>query len=412
MGGVGEGARTASRGAGLAGEPSRPAGHDRGTAGCAGAWLQGLVAASLSALLGGCDAATDALVCSVEAVYRAGSSSAPALPDAVTVVAQTETEPVADPCDAADDPAVWVNPTAPGASLVVATNKRRGLVVYDLDGRLVSQLDVGLTNNVDLRSLQTSSGRGAVAGAPVALVAASNRSGDTLDILHLFAGGNLVPQRAIPAAYDGESPYGLCLYRGEAHLYAFATYKDGAIRQWRLAGDGGADRLVRALGVGSQAEGCVADDAANALFIGEEDAGIWRFDAAPDGATDPILVDGMRRSGGHLAADVEGLALHASSGTPESGYLVASSQGNSSFVLYDRSPPHAYRGSFLIGASGIDAVTDTDGIAIASTALGPRFPHGLLVVQDGDNRGPTGEALHQNFKLIPWHRVTSAIGLP
>ena len=374
----------------------------------AGRWPTFLVV-SLLALLSGCDAAVDAFVCSVEAAYRAGSSSAPPPEDAATVVAHAETEPVADPCDAADDPAVWVNPAAPDASLVVATNKRRGLVVYDLDGRLVSQLDAGQTNNVDLRALQESPGD---ADAPVALVAASNRTGDTLDLLHLFADGRLVPQRAVPAAYDGESPYGLCMYQSTTSLYAFATYKDGAIRQWRLGGDGAGDRLVRTLRVPSQVEGCVADDSAQTVFVGEEDAGIWRFPAEPESGAEPVLVDGMRDSGGRLEADVEGLAIHASNGSAATGYLVASSQGNSSFVLYDRAPPHAYRGSFRIGAASIDEVSDTDGIAIASTPVGRHFPNGLLVVQDGDNQGPSGEAEHQNFKLIPWHEVMAAVGLP
>ena len=362
--------------------------------------------------LSGCDATVDAFVCAVEAAYRAGSSSAPPPPDAAVVVADAETEPVADPCDAADDPAVWVNPGAPTASLVVATNKRRGLVVYDLDGRLVSQLDVGQTNNVDLRSLQGRAGAGEATEAAVALVAASNRSRDTLDILHLFADGRLVRQRGITAGYDGESPYGLCLYRGATALYAFATYKDGAIRQWQLGADGTGDRLVRTLRVPSQVEGCVADDPAHTVFVGEEDVGIWRFHAEPDGKADPILVDGLRDNSGQLVADVEGLAIHASGDSSASGYLVASSQGNSSFVLYDRSPPHAYRGSFHVGGAGIDEVSDTDGIAIASTALGTSFPDGLLVVQDGDNRGATGEAEHQNFKLISWRNVTSALDVP
>lgn len=367
-------------------------------------WLA--VVTLLATALGGCDTVNDVLVCSVEAAFRAGTSSAPPPADAVTVPAHVETEPVADPCDAADDPAVWVNPDAPDASLIVATNKRRGLVVHGLDGGLLAQLDVGQTNNVDLRSLPGSAGAGEATRA-VALVAASNRSSDTVDILHLFADGRLVPQRSIPAGFDRESPYGLCLYQGPANLYAFATYKDGAVRQWRLAAS--ADSLVRTLRVSSQVEGCVADDGAGALFVGEEDAGIWRFDAEPGGTAAPMLVDKMREAGGHLVADVEGLAIHASSGSAESGYLVASSQGNSSFILYDRSPPHSYRGSFRIGAGRVDEVTDTDGIAIASTPLGPKFPTGLLVAQDGDNQGPGGESQHQNFKLIPWHKVTSTV---
>ncbi|MEO0398928.1 MAG: phytase [Pseudomonadota bacterium] len=58
---------------------------------------------------------------------------------AVTVDASQETEPVLDRCDAADDPAIWVNESAPSASLVLGTNKQRSLNVYDLDGALLSR---------------------------------------------------------------------------------------------------------------------------------------------------------------------------------------------------------------------------------------------------------------------------------
>ena len=53
-------------------------------------------------------------------------------------------------------PAVWVDESDPEASLIVATNKLRGLVVYGLDGAVVSTNDVGRVNNVDLRAAWTS----------------------------------------------------------------------------------------------------------------------------------------------------------------------------------------------------------------------------------------------------------------
>ena len=40
----------------------------------------------------------------------------------------------------------------PERSLVVATDKRSGLLVYDLAGRQVQYLPVGNLNNVDLRT--------------------------------------------------------------------------------------------------------------------------------------------------------------------------------------------------------------------------------------------------------------------
>ena len=53
--------------------------------------------------------------------------------------------------DAADDPAVWVNPDDPSKSVIVGTDKEGGLMVYDLAGRQLQYLPVGDMNNVDVR---------------------------------------------------------------------------------------------------------------------------------------------------------------------------------------------------------------------------------------------------------------------
>ena len=99
--------------------------------------------------------------------------------DTRTVAAAAETAPVPDPCDAADDVAVWVNESDPEASLIVATNKLRGLLVYGLDGAVVSTSDVGRVNNVDLRDGVD------VGGEEAIVVAATNRTTATIDVLAL-----------------------------------------------------------------------------------------------------------------------------------------------------------------------------------------------------------------------------------
>ena len=53
--------------------------------------------------------------------------------------------------DAADDPAIWVNPNDPLKSLILGTNKDVGVYVYGLDGSEKQRLPVGLSNNIDLR---------------------------------------------------------------------------------------------------------------------------------------------------------------------------------------------------------------------------------------------------------------------
>ena len=75
-------------------------------------------------------------------------------------------------------------------------------------------------------------------------------------------------------------------------------------------------------------------------------------------------------------------------------------------MIYRREGANAYVATFEIAAAGrIDAVSQTDGIAATSANLGPAFPQGLFIAQDGKN-----DDCNQNFKLVPWHSIAAAIG--
>ena len=348
---------------------------------------------------------------------RPGPPPQPA--DTRTVVAVAETPPVADPGDAADDPAIWVNTADPSASLIVATNKLRGLVVYGVDGEIVSSSDFGQLNNVDLRT-----GGDGVGLGEVIVVSATNRTTRTIDVFGLDPEtGNLSPLLNTPIRPDfAEDPYGLCMYRSAASgdLYVFAIGYAGAVEQWRLDGGGRSGwtgTRVRSWEIGSKTEGCVADDTNGWLFVGEEEVGVWRYDAKPDaGTTGRFAVDRVgvgEAGGGHLAASVEGVTLYAPpDGDPLDGFLVASSQGNNTYVIYDRASPHVYRGTFRVGdGATVDGAEDTDGVDVVSTPLGPDYPMGLLVVQDGINVAPDGSEANQNFKFVSWQDVAEALGL-
>ena len=61
----------------------------------------------------------------------------PAEPVLPEVAAVRQTDPVGRQGDAADDPAIWIHPTQPEKSRVLGTNKKQGLLAYDLDGKLL-----------------------------------------------------------------------------------------------------------------------------------------------------------------------------------------------------------------------------------------------------------------------------------
>ena len=321
----------------------------------------------------------------------------------VSVGAVRETVAVKTLDDAADDPAIWRNAADPSKSLIVATDKKAGLYVYGLDGEVRDFKPSSRLNNVDLR------GEVKINGVDAVLVAASDRADETHSKLALYA---LSPQTEkltelanLPAG-SGEA-YGLCLYRrsSDRALFAFVVEKSGHIIQLQVdvSGEQPAAFVVREMQLASQSEGCVADDRTGKLYVGEEDVGIWRFDANPDGPTrgEPFAkVDKQQ-----LVDDVEGLAL-AQIGE-RGGYLVASSQGDSAYAVYaleDGKP----MGRFQIGdnGKGIDGTSETDGIELVLGDFGPDFPQGLFIAQDGDN---APEA--QNFKLVSWADVVRRLQL-
>ncbi|NJM15773.1 MAG: phytase [Bacteroidales bacterium] len=108
-----------------------------------------------------------------------------------------------------------------------------------------------------------------------------------------------------------------------------------------------------------------------------------------------------------MAYDLEGLAIFYGK-QPNTGYLIASSQGNFTYAIFDRMPPNNYIGSFeLADSAGIDGVQETDGLDVLNHNLGPDFPHGIFIAQDGFNYH--GDSLKaQNFKLVKWQDIARA----
>jgi 3-phytase len=93
---------------------------------------------------------------------QANTAKAPEPPAAAAplpqVLAVRETDPVNTEGDAADDPAIWVNPADPAQSLIIGTAKKSGLYTYGLDGKMVQFLPEGRLNNVDIRSVRLGGG--------------------------------------------------------------------------------------------------------------------------------------------------------------------------------------------------------------------------------------------------------------
>ncbi|MFN6936701.1 MAG: phytase, partial [Tsuneonella sp.] len=313
---------------------------------------------------------------------------------AVTVTARAETPPVGTAReDAADDPAIWRNAVNPAASLIVGTDKKGGLYVYDLKGAQKSFLAAPGLNNVDLIE---------IAGGRV-LVIASDRS--DLTTVNLFmalldtATGKLAPAGKI-AVGPGEG-YGICMVKpaGRDGVTAFSAPKSGTIYKTVISEANGAfaGTTTTLAQVPTQTEGCIADPRTGTLYIGEEDAGIWAIDTATGAKRMVAPIDNKL-----LVADVEGLAI-APEGT-DRGYLVASSQGDNAYAVF-RLPGMTPVGRFRIATGTLGSVEETDGIELDNRDFGPDFPKGIFIAQDGVN-APRA----QNFKYARWDEILDALG--
>jgi 3-phytase len=319
---------------------------------------------------------------------------------AVDVSPAVETTP--SPGDA-DDPAIWVHPTDPSLSLVIGTDKRKGLGVYDLAGKEVQFLDEGSPNNVDLRDGFR------LGDAAVSIVVAVDDEPGQLRIYVVDVAARRLVDVAARRIRTGVAAHGVCLYASPrtGRFYAFPDDLGGRVEQWELfatpAKKVDARKVRGPWDVGSAVEGCVADEATGRLYVGEEEGGIWAYGAEPTDSLERTQVD-TTGAGGHLVADVEGLAILPMG--EGDGLLLASSQGDNSFVAYRRTGTNDFVARFRVRPGSTDGCEDTDGIEVVNTPLGSAFPKGLFVCQDGENSGGT------NFKFVPLERVTTALPLP
>ena len=322
-----------------------------------------------------------------------------------TVAAVAETTPVPRQIrdDAADDPAIWIHPEKPGKSRIIGTDKKGGLAVYNLKGKQLFYYPDGLMNNADIRY-------GFPPGVKNAdVLAVSNRTNNTIRLYQIALDGSLA---AIPGGeLNPEMPdevYGLCMYKSPVtgKFFVFVNNKEGDVEQWELASSGNSvtGKIVRKLHLSSQVEGMVADDDLATLFVGEEKTGIWKFPAEPgEGREGQLLPFSSEADNENIRFDIEGLAVYKVS--EETGYLIASSQGNDSYAIFSRQSPHEYLGSFrIMDGCRTDGVQETDGLDVTALPLGRNYPEGMLVVQDGSNK-TNGRPEPQNFKLISWNDI-------
>lgn len=393
--------------------------------------------------------------------------------EVATVTATVETPALFDDAQGGnangDDPAIWVHPTRRAKSLVIATAKEGGLYVYGLGGEQRQHVpappppgpddEPGRFNNVDLvYGFRLSS------GATVDLAVVSDRGHDQVRFYAIDpASGSVrdVTDPAVPYVFnatqqevnEASTVYGLATWQDATGTFALVSRRHatrlGLLKLTATAGGKVGYSPVRTLDLPSafplpdgsswtpcaepgelpQVEGMVVDGGRDVLYAAQEDVGVWRLRA--DLTAAPVLMDKVKEygrhgtfdpdteectlgpdqgfGGTHLAADAEGLTIYYGRGGD--GYLLASSQGDDTFAVYERQGRNRYLAQFRVGEGRVDGAQTSDGAMVTQVGLGPAFPHGLLVVHDGVNTPADGERENTDFKFVRWEEVAQRLSL-
>jgi 3-phytase len=295
-----------------------------------------------------------------------------------------------------DDMCFWLHPTDLSLSTAIVSDKSADkLFVYDLQGALVQTITSSKPGNIDVRY------NFVLGGQSVDIVAFNERNTNTIRVYTVDRVTRMLTRVDNNLIATGAN-YGFTLYRSPftGKVYGFTGPETNTmVKQWELVDDGTGHVAgvgpLRTVGPGSVVEGMVADDETGMLYLSEEAGGEWKYSAEPTGGTAGVKIAVVGQDG--LVADVEGVTICY--GPALTGYIILSSQGNSTFKVYDRKPPHTFRGTFTVTGT-----SSTDGCDVINLPLNATFPTGAFVCHNGSSSPYPDE-------LVRWGDIAAGLGL-
>lgn len=298
----------------------------------------------------------------------------------------------ADECD------IWTDQTTPSRSLLICNDKSAlgALYAFDMNGKRVHRttqmnrpVGVSVRSGIQMKD-----------GSLIDVVGCGVRGTNEIKIFKIdpetrgFV--DVTSEKGIPSGFEKDT-YGFCLYKRltDGQLFAFVSRKETDDLHQILLYDEGTGKfqgkIVRKFGRAQQksfVEGMVADDEYGYLYCSDEQHAILKYYANPAVQKPPFIRAFGLRDG--IQGDREGLALYKK-GSGQ-GYLIVSSQGDSTFKIYER----AGNNSFVKAVMGY-GVTKTDGIAATSFRILPNFPTGIFVAHNDSGN---------NYALFDWYELT------
>lgn len=186
----------------------------------------------------------------------------------------------------------------------LAASKREGLLLLDKQGNTLSRVN-GAFAGLDSRAL----------GDQV-LVASNDKDKQQVALFNLDPKSHQWQAPSYLPARD-YAVNGVCLYQDDAsNIYLFIVGEEGKGEQWLVAADNRrlpTPLLVRSLPLPPQAKFCKVDDAAQNLFVNEENVGWWAYPAHAEADVERVPVamvepfGNLKKSAGDMALMPGGL---------------------------------------------------------------------------------------------------------
>jgi myo-inositol-hexaphosphate 3-phosphohydrolase len=316
------------------------------------------------------------------------------------------------------DPAIWVHPSYPEFSLIIAALSMSDIGVYSLKGELKQRVvNDGDPMGVDVMYAFKMGNEDLM---DIAIVSDGTNNHVRIYKIQTNNGDNYLTGITDGSMPTIERPRGVSAYHSPftGKQYVFVQSRDDFIVQMELKPTNDNERvtgsIVREIYLPSKSGGLVVDDELGFLYVSlpdNYDMGIIKYDAEPNEYKDyenyPVtIVSGHEEY--FSQGGIKGLTLYY--GDKGDGFLVVSVSGDSTFAVFEREKDNQYYDSFTIGKNsddGVDKTDNTQGIAITNLKLGSDFQCGLFVAQDFDNAKakvdglPVGELVNSNtnFKL-------------
>ena len=181
----------------------------------------------------------------------------------------------------------------------LAVSKREGLMLLDKQGKTLSRVQ-GAFAGLDSRAL----------GDQV-LVASNDKDKQQVALFNLDPKSHQWQAPSYLPARD-YAVNGVCLYQDDAsNIYLFTVGEEGKGEQWLVAADNRrlpTPLLVRSLPLPPQAKFCKVDDAAQNLFVNEENVGWWAYPAHAEADVERVPV-AMVEPFGNLEKSAGDMAL-------------------------------------------------------------------------------------------------------